>query len=199
MRNIPGKTLLLIGVLITATVVLLGFALYMVTKQKSQPATTIVAVSPTPPVPKTAVVSFSPTLLSFPQGSSSSAVIDITTNTGESSITGAQIEVDFDPQVITNVKYVPADAQNSLLGLPGAYITLFIDTKTPGKIVFANALSASATPVNGTGSVGKISFTVIKGVKPSTILTLGPETKVTTTTTQESILKSTTPLTVNLQ
>lgn len=196
MRNIPNRTLALIGFLITLTVVLLGIALYASSSKKA-PFMTKILQNPTPTVPKTAVVSFSPANLSIPVGSSPSATVDIITSTGENPITGAQIEIDYDPQVITNVQVLPATPTTSLLG--ASYTTLFTDSKTPGKLVFANGISTTATPATGTGSVGKISFNVVRGSQTTTTLTFGPQTKITTSKAQGSVLQSTTPLVITLQ
>lgn len=199
MRTIPSKTLFLIGFLVTITIALLGVALFMAANQNKKALTTTTSQTiPTPKIPKTALVSFSPASLVIPAGSSSSATVDIIVTTGENPITGAQIEVDYDPTVVSNIRYIPPDITSSLLGQPGTYLTLFTDNKTPGKIVFANAINPDSTAVSGTGSVGKLSFSLLR-TKPSTALILGPETKITTNTTRESILKSTTPLTITFQ
>ncbi len=197
MRNIPPKTLVLIGILVTLAVVLLGIAIKLSgTPQNLIPGTT--TQTPTPTVAKTASVTFSPSTLSL-NPASNSGTVDIIVDTGNSPITGAQIEITYDPEVITNVEVQDPEASNSLLGTPGSYTNLFTDVTTPGKIVFARAISLSGQEANGTGSVGKISFTATPGTNPTTQLTFGPETAVTTLTTTESILNTTTPLTITLQ
>lgn len=199
MLNIPGKTLLLIGGLITLTVILMGVAIWTASKSPQKPATVANVPAPTPTVVKTAVLSFSPASLNMTTATTPSASIDVMVDTMGTPITGAQFEIDYDPTAITNVTFSAPDATNSLLGPVGNYRTLFVDSNTPGKIVVAQAVSETATPVNGTGSVGKLSFTVVKGVKPTTQLQFGKESIVTSDQTSSSILKSTTPLSITLQ
>lgn len=194
MKTIPGKTLILIGFLITLTVVLLGLAIFASGNKKS--ATTQIVPSPT--VIKTASIAFMPSALDISLPTTSSATVDIVANTNGAPITGAQVEVKYDPTVITNVKLLPPTA-TSLFGAVGNYVTLFSDAKALGKASFAVAIQPNGTPVNGTGSIGQISFTVIKNLKPETQMIFGTGTVVTSKTTQSSVLESTTPLTIKLQ
>ncbi len=197
MRNVHPKTLILIGVLVTLAVVLLGVAIRLSgTPNNTIPGTT--QITPTVSVEKTASVAFSPTTLNLPAASTSGSV-EVIVTTGNNSITGAQVEINYDPTVIQNVEVEAPDVTNSLLGAPGTYTNLFTDTTTPGKIVFARAIGLSGQEVNGTGSIGKISFTVVRGTQAATELTFGTETAVTTTKTTESILNTTTPLVITLQ
>lgn len=149
-------------------------------------------------VEKTATIAFSPETLTMSPASTSGSV-DVLVTTGSNPITGAQVEITYDPDVITNVEVENPDASNSLLGAPGTYTNLFTDTETPGKIEFSRGISLSGKEANGTGSIGKISFTIIPGAQPTTQMTFGPRTAVTTSSTTESILNTTTPLTITLQ
>lgn len=196
MKNIPGKTLVLIGALITLTVLLLGVAIWAGGKNNKSATTTAV---PVPTVVKTASVSFLPANLDLSLPTTSSATVNIVTNTNGSPITGAQVDITYDPTVITNVKLLPPEVGSALFGSVGNYITLFSDTKILGKATFAVAINPTGIPVNGAGSIGQISFTVIKNLKPQTQMTFGAQTKVTAKTTQGSVLNTTTPLTIKLQ
>lgn len=196
MRNIPGKTLILIAVLITITVALLALAIWSGGKN-SGPA--ITAITPTPTITKTATISFSTPVLDLSLPSSSSATVDIIADTKSAQISGAQVEMTYDPTVITNVKLLPPATSTSLFGPVGNYLTLFSDTKTPGKASFAVAIQPTGNAVSGAGSIGQISFSVIKGVKPQVQIIFGTGTIVTAKGIQTSVLNSTTPLTIKLQ
>lgn len=198
MKNIPGKTLILIGALITLTVVLLGTAIWSGGAQKKSTTTTIPSTV-TPKVEKTATISFSPSFLDLSLPTDFSTTVDIIASTMNAPITGAQAEVTYDPTVITNVKLLPPDASSSLFGPSGNYITLFSDTKTPGKASFAIAINPTGSAVIGVGSIGQISFSVIKDEKSQTQMTFGSKTIVTSKTTQSSVLNATSPLTIKLQ
>lgn len=196
MRNIPGKTLVLIAILITLTVVLLGIAISIGRKSATRQ---VVTLSPTPQmVEKTAEIYFSPSSLDLSVGSSS-ATVDIIANTGKSPVTGVQVDISYNPSLISNVRVLPPDDNLSLFGPASSYTTLFTDTKTPGKVSFALGINPTDSPKTGKGSVGKISFSVVKGATPTAELSFGEGTIVTSKETQESILDSTFPLTIKLR
>lgn len=197
MLNIPTKTLILIGVLITVAVFLLALAVSLSGGKRAVTVTNLSAPTPTS-VEKTATVSFSPTILDLSKVGSTSAAVNVMAAAGKTPVTGVQVEILYDPTVITSVKMLPPDLTNSLFGEATNYITLFTDTKTPGKFMTAVAINLSGTPVSGMGSIGKLSFTVVKSM-PQTQISFGKKTIVTARTTQESILNFTTPLTIKLQ
>lgn len=192
-RNIHPRTLVLIGILITLAIVLLGIAIKLSggNPKNLLPGT----IKPTPTIEKTASVTFSPTTIDVASGSGTAEII---ATTGKNPITGVQIELLYDPTVITNIKLTPPDATNSLFGAPGTYTNLFTDNK-PGDLTFAVAISLNAQNVTGSGSVGTITFNTIPGSKTETQITLGPKTIVTSTATAGSILNTATPLTIKLQ
>lgn len=192
-RNIHPRTLVLIGILITLAIVLLGVAIKL---SGGNPKNLIPGtLKPTPTIEKTASITFSPTTVTVASGSGTA---DIIATTGKNPITGVQVELVYDPTVITNVKLLPADTTTSLFGAPGTYTNLFTDDQ-PGNLTFAVAISLSSENVSGSGSIGKITFDTIPGAKTETQITLGPKTIVTSTATDGSILNTSTPLTVKLQ
>lgn len=195
MLNVPKKTLILIAVLITITVFLLGLAISL--SNQRQAVTVTASVTPTPSVEKTANIAFSPASLDLSSGSSS-AVVSLMVDTGKVPVTGVQIELVYDPAVITDLKLLPADTTNSLFGEPGSYMNLFTDSRTPGDITYAIAINPTGNPIGGTGSVGKISFNVVKG-KPTAQISFGKKTIVTARTTQQSILNLANPLNIKLK
>lgn len=195
MGNFHPRTLVLIGVLVTISVILVGIAVWTNGGKTNLPAVTQKIAPVT--VEKTAVVFFSSESLDLSQGSSS-ATVDVFANSGKGSITGVQAEIEYDPTVVTNLRILPPDDSTSLFGPVGSYNTLFTDTKTPGKASFALGILPNGTPATGKGSVGKISFNVLRN-KPSTEIIFGKETIVTSREIQESVLDYTTPLTIQLQ
>lgn len=198
MRNIPGKTLFLIAFLITLTVALLAIAIWAGGK-KDITTTMLGGPTPTIAIDKTAEISFVPPLLDLSLSTTPSATVDIIATTGKNPITGTQVELTYDPATITNVKLLPPDATTSLFGATTDYTNLFTDTKTPGQLTFALAINPTGTPVTGTGSIGKISFSVVKGAAPTATISFGKGTVVTSQKTQDSILNTTTPLTIKLK
>ncbi len=198
MFNLPRNTLILIAVLITIAVFLLAIAISM-SGGKRAVTVTNTSVTPTIAVEKTASVSFSPASLDLSSTGTSSAVIDIMASSGKTPVTGVQVEITYDPAVVSNVKMLPPNVNESLFGDSSSYITLFTDSKTPGSFVYALAINLDGTPKSGAGSVGKISFNVNR-TKPNTQISFGPKTLVTAKTTQQSVLNpSSTPLTIKLK
>lgn len=198
MSSIPGKTLILISFLVTLTVALLGLSIWIGSQNK--PAVTVATVTPTPTVMKTATVSFSPAILDLSTATTPSATVDIVVETAGTPITGVQAELLYDPNLITNVKILPPDPANSIFGNnPASHMNLFTDRSTSGKLTFAEVITTNSTPVSGTGSIGKLVFSIVKGTSASASITFGKETKVTTNTTQESIIKDTKPLIITLR
>lgn len=192
MRNIHPRTLVLIGILVTLAVVLLGVAIKLTgTEKRFMPGPKI---TPTPTIEKTAEITFSPSTLDL--AASTSGSVEVMVTTGKNPITGAQVQILYDPTVITNVELAPP-AANSLMGPPGSYTNLFTDD-TPGSLTYAVAINPSSPEVSGTGSIGTISFTVLK-TKPETQFTFGKSTAVTSTASMNSILNTTTPLVIKLQ
>lgn len=198
MRNIPGKTLVLICVLITLTVVLVGIAVWVSGKKQYTALTT--TQTPTPTITKTATIAFSPASLDMTGVASSTASVDLIAASNGTPISGAQVELQYDPKVITNVKVLPPDAANSLFGAPANYFQLFADTKTPGDITYAIAIQPAGQPANGTGSIGKVTFSVVKdGATPNAAISFGKGTIITTKGTKGSVLNSAIPLAVRLK
>lgn len=198
MLNLPRKTLILIAVLVTIAVFLLAVAISMTSSNRAVTVTNT-SVTPTPAVEKTASVSFSPASLDLSASGTTSAIINIMASSGKTPVTGVQVEIKYDPTVISQVKMLPPDTNESLFGDSSSYINLFTDSKTPGSFVYALAINLDGTPKSGAGSVGKISFTVNKS-KPSTQISFGPKTLVTAKTTQQSVLNPPSiPLTIKLQ
>lgn len=192
-RNIHPKTLVLIGILVTLAVVLLGIAIKISgTSEKFMPGAQI---TPVPTIEKTASITFSPSTLNL--AASTSGSVEVMVTTGKNPITGAQAQITYDPTVITNVKLTAPNGANSLMGAVGTYTNLFTDNK-PGTLTFAVAINPSSPEVSGTGSIGTITFTVLK-TKPETQLTFGSSTAVTSTASMNSILNTTTPLVIQLQ
>src|SRR4051812_39480413 len=105
----PRKTLALISGLVLVTVVLFLIALKTNNKQITQVNVTPSqvpqqAAAPTT-VPAHAVLALSPNPVSVAPGSTGS--VDLTIDTQEHAVTAVQLELKYDPGVISNVKVTP--------------------------------------------------------------------------------------------
>lgn len=173
----PIKTLLLIVVLALITVGLVALA--VMPKQPSQEPQAKAKITPNP-VQTTLTISSTPVAEATP----SAYKTDVIVNTEQNNITSVQLELVFDPKVLTNVDIEPG----------AFFINPVIALKTIDKITgrISYAISAQNGPgVLGQGILAKISFSVIpekQGI-PTTIDFL-PKTQVSAQGISESVLKS---------
>ena len=174
------KTFLLILVLALITIGLLWFALL---PKKQAPSQTAIP-TPTPdPVQTVLTISSSISPLATP----SSYKTDIVISTGQDKVTAVQLELAYDPKVLTNVDITP----NGFFTDPIIKIKK-IDPEV-GRITFVLGVSASdENGVLGQGILATISFSLLKGQKAqTTTIDFLPKTEVKTEGYSQSVLKST--------
>jgi hypothetical protein len=109
--------------------------------------------------------------------------VSVEINTSDNPVTAVQLELSYDPKVLSNVQIVPGPLfQNSVV---------LINKNDPatGKFTYAFGRTPSQAPVQGTGVVATITFTARASATPSQ-LTLLPTTLVTARGVATSVLKS---------
>lgn len=196
LKKFSPRTFILIGVLAAIAIVLIIVAIRMNASQPQQQTPETGMTEPTPTIEKTASIMFSPASLDL--ATSTSATVDIIVTVGNTPVTAVQSEIIYDPKTITNVKLLPPE-NASLFGPANSYITLFTDEDpVNGTLEFAIGIQPTGNPVVGSGSIGRLSFSVIKNA-PTTQISFGPKTVVTVANVDESVLNTTTPLTLILQ
>lgn len=143
-----------------------------------------------------ASLSFSTPVIDISNGATAQKV-DIILDTNGKSVAGAQVELTYDPNTITNVTLTPL-VSNQLLGTNPTVLINSVD-KIQGRISYAISISLNDSEKIGKGSIGQLSFTVNKfsGVSATKINFL-PKSAVTTQQTKFSVLDSTTPLQIIL-
>lgn len=181
------RTLFLIFALFIITFVLLVLTLY--TPSNPKPAQTVT-------IPKESIEQ---TVLSFgePVATSSSSTnvnysVPVNIATGKNKVTAVQLELQFDPKVLTNA----AVTANSFFKNPVILLNQ-IDVKT-GRISYAFGIGLTDQGVMGKGVVATLTFGAKAGSdsakagepKQTSILFL-PKTKVTAEGTTQSVLKQT--------
>lgn len=184
--GLPWKTIVLILVLIAVVAGLLYVALgpKFITKQ---------AVTPVP----TPTISPAHTVLALTQTAASQSgtpALAVTIDTSTNTVTGVQFEIAYDPAVVSNVVVTQGD----FLPQPTILINA-VDTKN-GRISYAAVLSPTAKAVTGKGVVATISYTLAPTTPTisQTTLKFLPKTKVTQDDVLDSVLKSTTDITLPL-
>ena len=175
------RTLFLIFALFVITFVLLIITLYNPSNPKPAPIVT---------VPKESVEQ---TILSFgqPVATSSSSVtsltysLPITIITGKNKVTAIQLELQYDPKVLSNVSIAPG----SFFTKPEVLLEQ-IDVKT-GRITYAFGVGLTDQGVMGQGVVATLTFEAKKGIEEETVILFVPKTLVTAEEITESVLKKT--------
>lgn len=185
LQKVSKKTVMLISVLTVITIALLYAAI--VQQPKSSP---IVAK----PVQK---VSLAHTVLSLVNESSTTPsqlnkTVSVMADPHGNKINGIQIELSYDPTVITNVTITPG----SFFSHP---VVLFhtID-KVDGRISYVIAAGLSDGLATQSGVVATLALTLNPQATASTTLHFLPKTKVTQEGTLESVLKTAEDLTLTL-
>lgn len=129
-------------------------------------------------------------LLSIKKLTSSS--VSVTIDTSGKPVTAVQIELSYDPQILTNVSITP-----------GNFFTnpLILSSKVDpaNKTIFlALAVSPQQQSPSGQGTIATISFTPNLGISTQTALQFTQRTKVTAEGEELSVLKDSTGITLQL-
>lgn len=179
-------------ILIIATLGLLVLALRGLMPQKNKQ----ISLPPSPtitPLEKSAIISFEPGAVS---ATTSSVLSDIILDSQKSLTTGAQLELSFDPKIISGITIKPPVENSSFFGKTTDYIILLnkIDY-SKGRISYIIGISPSVKAKKGKGSIGTISFTAVKPqAMKKTSLQFIPPTQITVQGAEGSILQEVVPL-----
>ncbi len=168
-------------------------------------AAALLITQPTPktPVPPTSVnkqpttaaaqteLMLSPNPVDLRVSKNGSAQVEIDTKSNR--VTALQLEVQYDPEALIDVKITP----NDFLTKP---IVLINKTdRHSGRITYAIGISPAQIPVSGKGTVATISFTKSPTTKEKTTsLSLLKESLVTSSGIDGSVLKQVTGTTITL-
>ncbi len=182
----PKKTLALISGLVLVTIVLFVIALRAGEQQQAPsvpPSSTMSHQSP--PAPAHTVLELGPNPLTIAPGGQGSVSVNI--NTSDNDVTAVQLELGYDPHVISNVKITSGPLFTSPV--------ILIDKNNPvsGRYTYAFGITPSAQPIKGTGVVATITFTTNpNAVGKSIQIGLLPTSLVTARGVAQSVLKSST-------
>ncbi len=113
-------------------------------------------VMPTPtPQSRQTLIYFSPPNLAVNAQSSSTEKLNLVIQTNDNSIYGADIELNYDPNIITNLQIAPGSFIPKVENLPTA-------KPKPGTLSYIMVVPFKAKPVRGTGILAQVSFTINK-------------------------------------
>lgn len=180
------RTLFLIFALFIITFVLLLVTLYK--PASPEPAPQVMA-------PKESIEQ---TVLSFgqPAATASSSIgnvaysLPINIATGSNSVTAVQLELQYDPEVLTNVSVT----SNSFFKNPTVLLNE-IDTKT-GRITYAFGVGIQDQGMVGKGVAATLNFEARAGTPKETTILFLPKTLVTAEETDRSVVKQTNNITL---
>lgn len=179
------RTLFLIFALFIITIVLLLMALFQPQAPKTSPITTV----PKEPVAQT-ILSFGNPLIAtssspLRQPADLNYSLPININTFKNKVTAVQLELQYDPSILTNVAVAPS----SFFANPNVLLNQ-IDTKT-GRISYAFGVGLTEQGVIGKGTAASITFSAKAGTIGKTVIIFLPKTLVTAEGINESVLKQT--------
>lgn len=174
---------ILIAILILITAILIFAA--VTSKQKTTP----VPIS-TQSIEPYASLSFAPETLDIPTINPDIQTVNIMLDTKGKEVFAVQIELQYDPSVISNIEFIqPTD---SLFGAGGSELINNVSNDS-GLATYAIVLSPSEAEKVGKGPIATVRFQVISTAKP-TALTILPTSSVTNLMDDGSVLLDSTVL-----
>lgn len=196
MNTISRKTLgLIVGLFIVTGILLyMAIAPTLKTNTSNKPQ----AIVPTPTSAAHSVLSFTPDTIAAVPGVPSTVAIEL--STGENNVRAVQIELAYDPAVLSNVSI----KSGTFFATPAELIAPTVNAKT-GRVSYAFGVPA---PKKGTGTVAMLTFTPrlttssVNGTPtPSntTQITFVPLSKVAAAGVGPSVLKTSSNLTVTIK
>jgi hypothetical protein len=190
----PKRTLLLIAVLTLLTALLVFLALH--NEQKTQKPEQPTANTQVEQLNKTATLAFSPGEVVLT--GSNSAAVDVIVDTKENTIDGVQLELLYDPKVVSNLK-VTIPEQNFFGSNTDANVILNLNDTKLGRVTYGVGINPQATPKSGSGVVAHLTCTrnPLANVTESVIEILDRST-VVESTHHESVLATSSPLKITV-
>lgn len=148
------------------------------------------AVIPTPKVNAQTTLSFSPSSLILDSKVSTQSALDVVIDSGENKITAVQIELVYDPKLLTNV-----NIQQGSFFPSAVELIKQIDT-TKGRVTYALGLQPTQNAKAGTGVVARLIFAPKLPNGEQTVVQFLPKSVVTAEGVVQTVLKSTANATV---
>jgi hypothetical protein len=183
------RTLALIAFLTALT----AFFVYLAVSQNQPQKTVVTKVAPTKtPIPAYTTLQLSPESLVLSSNSGSLQVlINTGTGTKTNAVTAVQLELQYDPKMLSTVSITPGTFIPSATALVNS-----IDQQT-GRITYALAIPPSGSGATGKGTVATLRFTSLIPRGGSTEVTILPTTLVTAQGVTESVFLNGTGATIS--
>jgi hypothetical protein len=186
--QIPKKNLVIIAILVLITIVLLIASLFPKNQVKQKTTSAI-------PTPTLAPYVKSSLSLSSPnQNSSGKYSSNVEIATAGNQVTGVEIDLSFDPKVLTDVAITPG----TFFTNPNTILKKIDPAK--GLVTYTLFADAKQKSVYGKGTVAVLSFSIIPGVKTaSSRINVLPATEAIAIGQFQSVLKTATGTTFSIK
>lgn len=192
----PKKTSILIIILAITTGILIFLAvrnenLRRIVEEvpKDQGPTAVPTIAPY------ATLAFSAQSLDLSTADSKSESVDVVIDTQGKPVFGAQIELEYDPEVISDIEIT--NPAGSFFG-DNAFVLINEIDEELGRITYAVSLPAQDDEKTGEGVVARISFTASDNATGTSAISFLPKTTVTSLQTSSTVLSQTKPLSIVL-
>lgn len=188
------KTLALVLALVGTTAFLLLIAIRGEKKMSSPTTPSTAVVSPTVPAPVETVLAMTPNPVTLDEAGMGK--VDVTIDSGMNKIQGVQLEIEYDPMVLSNVKV----QAGTFLKEPVVIINNNDSVK--GKISYGFGISPTQQAVTGKGVAATITFTkksTVSADVTDTQITLLQTSQIASADTTLSVLKTASGATVLLK
>lgn len=182
----PRKTLALLVGLVLVTVILFIIALQTGNKATRMEQAKVQA-TPTPDVAHT-TLTMSPELVQVAAGRQGS--VDVMIDPSDNQVTAVQLELMYDPSMISNVKVVAGPA------IPNPNVLINKDDPKTGKYTYAYGIQPNQPTVNKKGVAAKITFTARGTAGKQSQIIMDKSSLVTARGVAGTVLKSGTGATV---
>lgn len=174
------RTLFLIFALFLITSVLLVMALY----QPQAPKTAQIVTAPKEPIAQTMLSFGNPSIATSSSVSVLNYSLPVNIQTFKNKVTTVQLELQYDPEILTDVAVVPG----AFFPNPNVLLNQ-IDIKT-GRITYAFGVGLNDQGVVGKGIVANLTFSVKTKTPEKTAIIFLPKTLVTAEGINQTVLKS---------
>lgn len=185
--------LLFITILVLITAVLIFAA--VTSRRDNLPG----GASPTPSVEPYAMLSFSPASLTITDSSASATqTVDIILDTSGKGVFGVQIELQYNPQVISNLEIIAPE--NPILGVSSSVLINTV-SQEEGRATYAVGISPNEDEKKGKGAIVTLSFRVNASSNGTTEISILPISSVNNLEDEGSVLKNhaVLPIIINAQ
>lgn len=176
----PRKTLALLVGLILVTVILFIIALQTGKNMPPPGEKTLAQATPTPDVAHT-TLTMSPDIAEVVSGRQSS--VDVLIDTSDNEVTAVQLELLYDPTMLSNVKVSSGPL------FPNPLVLIDKNDRTTGRYTYAYGVQPNQSRVTGQGVVATITFTARGVAGRQSQIIMQPTSLVTATGVAGSVLK----------